>query len=318
MSLVLTELSNAGVAMVTDSAISMLRNGRIESVDQQGSVKLLKVERIRAGISYWGSIGFITRQRFDHWLQDKIQNGDYTDLPSFAEYLVLELNRSAGDVPLRDEQPAGIHVAGLHPWPDGECRPTFCHIHNGHLTTEVTVQQGANVTVVSAGTQSASPIALNFPTGSGGDINVGDVLRAAQQPGASLRYATRAHQRVLFAAHLDFPPTSLNVNENLDQLARGYLTRNGDYLPFVMIAGAFDMVRLGLNTMPNVSIPRDAERVGSRVGFLHLLMETVIRTYRCSTMQPIIGGHVTTLGIHPDGRYFDHDEFERSAWARHG
>ncbi len=47
--------------MVADSAINTLVNGRISTVDQVEWEQLLKVERIRGGISYWGSIGYIPK-----------------------------------------------------------------------------------------------------------------------------------------------------------------------------------------------------------------------------------------------------------------
>jgi hypothetical protein len=77
MTLILTELSNAGIAMAADSAISMLINGKIVTKDQRHWTKLLRVPRIKAGISYWGSIGLIHKGRFDEWLEQKIQNGSY-------------------------------------------------------------------------------------------------------------------------------------------------------------------------------------------------------------------------------------------------
>jgi hypothetical protein len=61
MSLLLADLSEAGIAMVADSAINTLVNGRISTVDQVEWEQLLKVERIRGGISYWGSIGYIPK-----------------------------------------------------------------------------------------------------------------------------------------------------------------------------------------------------------------------------------------------------------------
>jgi hypothetical protein len=123
MTLVLTEVSQAGIAMVADSAISPLRKGLIVTRDQQQWKKLLKVRRIQAGVSYWGGIGYITRERFDEWLERKIEQGTYKDLASFADYLATEMNNAARGKPI--PQPAGIHVAGLHSWPDGSRRPSF-------------------------------------------------------------------------------------------------------------------------------------------------------------------------------------------------
>jgi hypothetical protein len=61
MSLILTEISNAGIAMVADPAISMLNpvTHKVEA-HQKDWLKLLKVQRINAAVSYWGNIGAVT------------------------------------------------------------------------------------------------------------------------------------------------------------------------------------------------------------------------------------------------------------------
>ena len=60
MTLVLTQVSNAGIAMVADSAISRMVGGRIVRSDEEWE-KLLWVPRIKAGVSYWGFIGKVAR-----------------------------------------------------------------------------------------------------------------------------------------------------------------------------------------------------------------------------------------------------------------
>jgi hypothetical protein len=132
MTLILTELSQAGIAMAADSAISTVVKGKIVTKDQKHWKKLLRVPRIKAGISYWGDIGLITKIPFDEWLEGKIKKGSYTDLPSFADYLAAEMNRAVGDKPLGNNHQVGVHVAGFQTWADGVSRPTFYHIHNGH------------------------------------------------------------------------------------------------------------------------------------------------------------------------------------------
>jgi hypothetical protein len=261
--------------MVADSAISMLRNGRIETVDQQQWKKLLKVERIGAGISYWGSIGYITAKvpsesrtthRFDEWLERKIQNGSYTDLPSLADYLAMEMNKATNNIPIPD--PAGVHVAGLHQWSDGIQRPTFFHVHNGHGQLEWTVS-------ITDGKQ----ILFTQPTYQG-------------------------ESRRLFVRHNDFPKEGASLEDNLLALrTTGHITRNGDYSAYIVISAAIGAACTYLNRFPNVSIPRKSESIGVRVGFLKLMMETVINIYRCSSMKEVIGGEVLTLGIRPDGTY---------------
>jgi hypothetical protein len=271
MSLVLTELTNAGVAMVADSAISMLRKGRISTVDQQQWKKLLKVDRICAGISYWGSIGYITPERFDNWLERKIRKGEYTDLPSFADYLAAEMNQAAGGKPLPNEQAAGIHVAGFHQWARGVRLPTFYHIHNGHGHVEFE-------------------------------------QKIATVDGRQVPVETKHHYvwaaRGLFSRHNDFSPEHPEAEALINTLkTTGYSIRNGDYAPFIIIAGGLKNICDTLNTIPGVSVPRYAHVLEPRVGFLKIVMETVINIYKCSSMSKVIGGKVMSLGIKPDGTY---------------
>jgi hypothetical protein len=134
MTLVLTELTEAGLAMAADSAISRLDpQGNIKEVDENRWQKLLRVPRIKAAVSYWGTIGAVTNERFDLWLNRIISQGVYSDLSSFADYLARALNSACQDKPLYEDCPVGMHVAGFAPWPDGSRRPTLYHVHNGHL-----------------------------------------------------------------------------------------------------------------------------------------------------------------------------------------
>jgi hypothetical protein len=312
MTLVLTELSEAGIAMVADSAISFLDPvTRVPKDSDKQWQKLLRVPRIKAAIAYWGEIGRVEpQQRFDEWLHDWIHTASYDDLPSFAEALAAHLNRACKGKILDEGQTVGIHVAGMHLWADNKLHPTFFHVHNGHATVEIQVNTDDNEIMLSAGTA-----VYRIPTGSARLPELKDLLLAAQCPGAKLNYNRRDEPRKLFEAHRDFPDSNLTPDVNLQRLAAGYLTRNGDYAPFVLIAGAMDMVRIGLNTVPGVSIPRKPDQIGARIGYLHMLMQTVIRTYHCSTMNRIIGGQISSLGITPNGTYYDDGDFERSGWA---
>ena len=60
MTLVITELSNVGIAMAADSAITITKKGRIIGIAPKGWKKLLRVPKIKAAVSYWGVIGAIT------------------------------------------------------------------------------------------------------------------------------------------------------------------------------------------------------------------------------------------------------------------
>jgi hypothetical protein len=267
MTLILTELSDAGVAMVTDSAISKLKNGKLITKDQTEWRKLLRVPSIMAGISYWGSIGLITTVPFDEWLERRIKKENYTDLRSFAEYLAKEMNEATGGKPAK--QPLGIHVAGSQQWQDGSLRPSFYHVHNGHghieRQHEIRDQNGYWVIAKTQLTPVWSP-------------------------------------RELFKAHLDFAPDNSDSTALLGQLHEGYLTANGDYAPFSImnqfVRGSLTL----LNTVPGFSVPRPHD-LGSRVAFLRAFMQFAIGIYESSSMPSIIGGKVLSLGIKSDRTY---------------
>ena len=87
MTLILTELTPAGISMAADSAITKMQNGKIIEIDQQGMSKILRVPKIRAAISFWGMIGAVSKNPFDQWLQSIINAENYNDLESFADIL---------------------------------------------------------------------------------------------------------------------------------------------------------------------------------------------------------------------------------------
>ena len=267
MTIVLTELSPAGIAMVADSAISFSKNGKISVRNQQEWSKLLKVQHLTAGISYWGFIGLIAKGRFDDWLERKIQAGkSCTDLRSFADYLAGEMNRAAKGKPI--SEPAGIHVAGFQRWPDKALRPTFYHIHNGH--GHATFQQKSEKV---------------------NGEKVQTILKYEWEP------------RTLFTRHNDFSPESENQTALLNQFQTGHTTVNGEYANFIMIYNGLDRIFKTLNSMPGVLIPRNPDQLGPRVGFLKTVIEIMIDIYKCSSMSKVIGGKVRTLGIRADQTY---------------
>lgn len=193
MTLVLTELSNAGIAMAADSAITKLKNRTIIEIDQKGWKKLLKVSKIKASISYWGMIGAITNQQFDNWLQNVIDTGDYHDLDSFADHLVSKLNTACKNKPLQNGCDVGIHLAGYNKWSDNKVRPFFYHIHNGH-----------------------GRILLNEKSDSNGKL-------------LSINPVWDSEPRILFEKYQDFPNPGESLKNNLTGLNIGYITRNGDF-----------------------------------------------------------------------------------------
>jgi len=273
MSLILTEISNAGIAMVADSSISM-RNpvtGQTEPHNKDW-LKLLKVSRIHAAVAYWGNIGAVSgAEPFDQWLTTRIRDGAYTDLPSFAGFLAAELNTAAHNVPLPHGQCVGIHVAGYHLWQDNISRPTFYHVLNGN-----------------------GHIAIRYHSAN----------HNGQQVLTRIDHEWVAEPRTLFRANLDYPAAGRPLAESIAGLQEGYITRNGDYFPFLLISDGINYTRQTLK-LSGISLPSNPERLGSRLGYLSLVMQTVIAIYGCSSLTEVVGGYVTALGITPDATYLE-------------
>jgi hypothetical protein len=269
MTLILTELSQAGIAMAADSAISKWSNGKLRTQDQQSWEKLLRVPRIKAGISYWGSIGLISKnERFDDWLKRRIEDRSYTDLRSFADYLAEEMNQAVNNKPLANKHEVGIHVAGFERGQDGVSRPSFYHIHNGHSSVRPEVE---TITV-------------------GGQTVI-----------SKTRLVWEVPPRELFTRHNDFSPESQSTGQLQGDVS--YLTTNGDYATFHIIFEHLKPLLQMLNTLPDFSIPRRPNELGPKLGLLKTLVEITINLYKCSSAPKIIGGKVSTLGIRPDGTY---------------
>ncbi|NNJ12125.1 hypothetical protein EKD04_017480 [Chloroflexales bacterium ZM16-3] len=262
MTLVLTELSEAGIAMAADSAITKIRGGKIVEVDQRGWLKLLKVPRIRAAISYWGMIGAVTPIQFDIWLQRVIDSGNYNDLNSFADHLVASLNSQCRNKPLPEKHDVGIHVAGYENWSDGKRRPVFFHVHNGHGCMIYHREFDQNTLLLK-----------------------------------TLRPEWLSEPRKLFEKHQDFPFVNKPLEISLEALRGGYITRNGDYSLYALIWQKLAESIYLINLIPNTSLPRNPNNISSRKGYLHTILETIVRLYRCSNLSPTIGGVVSSLGI---------------------
>ncbi len=192
--------------MVADSAISMPdQNGVLTAVERIEWRKLLWAPRVGAGVSYWGRIGLITLDRFDEWLDCRIANGNYANnLPAFVAFLANELNQAVGNLPAGE--PLGLHVAGFHDWSDGQRRPTFYHIHNGHGHMAQTVQQNP-----------------------AGQIT-------------SVEYQMQWEQRTLFHAHRDLPTIEEEVPAALARLQSGWITRNGNFATYLVISQGLEQI----------------------------------------------------------------------------
>jgi len=303
MSLVLTELSEAGVAMAADSAISYIANGQIKR--QVMWVKLLKVPRISAGVSYWGNIGRVTADRFDEWLESKISKGDYRDLRTFADWLAAELNIATGQRLIQNNEAVGLHIAGITTWSDGKARPTFYHVHNGHLKAEVSISSSKGKTVMSTGT-------ISYPTGSLNTMQLSQIVLASAEADTHVTYKIIAQPRDLFSVNPDFAQPSRSFSDADSALEKGYLTHNGDFVPFVGVSSALRMATAAVAQFGPRKDGSSANKIGPHVGDLYRQLRHVIDLYRANKMPRIIDGEVSTLGIRMDGSYLDDVEFKKS------
>ena len=251
--------------MVADSAISFYdKQGNLGVRNREEWKKLLWVGKVAAGVSYWGSIGEITRRRFDEWLDEAIRVGDFHDLPSLAAYLAGVLNTAAKNQPV--QRPMGVHVAGFHDWEDHVRRPMFFHVHNGD-----------------------GQIAWAQAVDANGNIS----LHPTYQWGP----------RTLFAPHRDLPTVGAPVDLEVARLGSGWITSNGDFTTYSVIAGKLMETCAILRAIPNVHVPRDPTKIGSKVAVLNLILQTVISIHKLSSLSKGIGGKISVLGIGPNGKY---------------
>lgn len=132
MTLIITELSSLGIAMVADTAVTF--NEPTPSGDKiarvlTGAQKVQPIPFLGAGISMWG-LGEINTQfgpvSTDVWTADFTRrHTDAMSIHMFAEQLALELQEAVGD----REEPLGFHLAG-HVHENGEHLATLYHVRN--------------------------------------------------------------------------------------------------------------------------------------------------------------------------------------------
>ncbi len=135
MTLVLTELSNFGIAMAADTALTVRCSSAEERV-YYGAKKLLNIPKLNAGISWWGEAS-VNKIDTDIWLDNFIiaNKKKYNSLDEFAILLRDELRKyvSAIDVNKYPYGTRGFHLAGFVEY-NGQKQPAFYHIHNGKST----------------------------------------------------------------------------------------------------------------------------------------------------------------------------------------
>lgn len=128
MSLVLTEVSDFGIAMAADSAESVTRDP-YEYV-RFGARKLQPIYSFNGGFSAWG-MGSIENIPLDIWMEKFIEDQSNVEgVREFAKALADKLN--ASDIPLGE--PLGFHLAAwVGEQPDW--KPLAYHVHRGERQT---------------------------------------------------------------------------------------------------------------------------------------------------------------------------------------
>jgi len=163
MTLILTELSQLGIIMVVENAITLCcyqPTGTFRDRSFKGLKKNFEIPKINAGLSFWGWATVAPfddikeGQLFDWWLENflYIHRDDYHSISELAEILEAELRTVIP--PLTDEELAenpngsgGIHLAGYILY-EGNYVPSFWHIHNGY--SQVLGQEGGDPHTVNA------------------------------------------------------------------------------------------------------------------------------------------------------------------------
>jgi len=139
MTLILTEVTQLGIAMAADSAVtttSPITNNRSITRVLTGVQKLHYIQKINAGLACWGQ-GNVGSLPMDVWLHDfiVIRKSQYNSLEDFALLLERELRKVIPPLTEPTENDflfgtTGFHLAGISEC-NGRHYPDFWHIHNG-------------------------------------------------------------------------------------------------------------------------------------------------------------------------------------------
>ena len=135
MTLVLTEISEFGIAMATDSALThtFKFEGEQKKRVYHGAVKLLRISSLQAGLSVWGLASF-DYIPVEYYLKKFLKNneGKFNSLKDLAMLLENDLRAlfPSIDISKHPSGTFGIHLAGFEDV-KGEKLPSFWHIHNG-------------------------------------------------------------------------------------------------------------------------------------------------------------------------------------------
>jgi len=136
MTLIITELSEFGIAMVADSAVTYFERLPSEQPVPRvlnGALKLQVIPYLNAGVSVWGHGTLPVENAHvstDIWLRYFIQHhSGVASLDEFVDRLQIELQNIAGDL----QKPLGFHLAGYVDVDDRRL-PDFYHVRNNDGT----------------------------------------------------------------------------------------------------------------------------------------------------------------------------------------
>lgn len=159
MTLILTEISQFGIVMAADSAVTekiTTPSGTNQYRVLTGVKKLQVIDKLNAGVSIWGQGEIIVggnKVDTDVWLSDFIvnQKSNYNSLSDFATLLQNELRKYIAPInaALNPLGTIGFHLTG-YVTHNGQLTPTFYHIHNGE--SQALKSRGINInpTIVNA------------------------------------------------------------------------------------------------------------------------------------------------------------------------
>lgn len=230
MTLLITEVSSAGIAMISDTMIrqvGLFSGAILTGVDPTYQQKLFQLPKLGplgllGAVSYWGTFGLITQdaQEFENWIAALAKHTTADSLGRFAQELSQTLNEKCGNRPLKD--PVGFHVVGYDAWEDVLPRPTFYHVHNGDLHTTLTLDSQNYFALAPTGSANVDqPKTWN-------DGQLRKLVSNAKR-GDWIHSETIKAERTPFQVHCDFPDPKKTKEQNLAILNDGYLTANGEY-----------------------------------------------------------------------------------------
>lgn len=254
MTLLLTELGEAGIVMGSDSAITFMdNNGMISDIKKTGWDKVLKFHNPKALIGYWGTIGEVSGEiPFDRWIRQRLEGQNFQSVAELASYLSKEMNAKAGNRPINGCM--GVHVAGYSKWKDGVQRPSLFHVTNGD--GQYRIQCGIDL------------------------ITRRETVQNKWESGP----------RRLFKANQDFPEDNLSVDESLSKLKQSHTTRNGHFFTYAVFWDKISEALQYLNRVPNLEIPKNSDKLGPRKGLIILILKFMITMQKLSSESNIVGG----------------------------